>query len=545
MPTSLRGTSYYSYFSEKHSHSSSIAQDPRDINIADVNKQYHSLTIYLLLMLKVVIIGLFLKFLSRGIFIILLAWNIDYYYKYHLWIISIFIGVLVPQSILSYNLIIIIYSQNRYRKKIFIINILVSILLIIFEIWLGLKWHNYHSLPPVVSYFFKPKMEIIYSNAFEASMYIYYLPLNIALSIILLFIINHCQDLKAKYKASRPKNYIELDIVPSISSKHNYRALNMPFLNGKNDFGYRKLTELDENEESFNQNMIMHFYKHVGLWTLLIIFIFTMYFVQYCFHDINPYFIQKVIGYEQIVRFWILWMIVAKFIFKYIGHQFDQLRINVGNIVSVNDNNTDNNDNCDISLEVILEIWLSLSYWIIFRYYLVVYPNPYYYGFFLAKMTHIGSELFTCLRMSKSYFDYSVQFIVWLKKSSFYNYIPTFYIGNDECNYTQWFNRCSMDIGIRFIIAITTSLFVFEGLNLLFFFRLTFGYSKEKYLRATYYTSISIAIEFIFYFTLYIWYKCRYHINVFEACTVLYYKCGRRRIYAIIFFAILTSYSYV
>ena len=533
MPTSLRGSSYYSYFSEKHSHSSSIAQDPRGINVdyIDNNKQYHSLKIYLLLMLKVIIIALFLKFVSRGIFIILLAWNTNYYYEYHLWIGSILIATLIPQSILSFYLIITIYGQKRHRRKIIIIQILVSVGLIIFEIWLGIKWHNYHSLPPIISYFFKPKMEIIYANAFEASMYIYYLPLNMALSIILLFIINY-------YKEIKPKNYIELDIVSS-ESNHNYRALNIPLTGTTMDFGYYQLTEINE----INHDSNPYFYKHILLWTLLIIFVFIMFYIQYCFHDINPYFTESVKGYEYIIRCWILWMIVAKFVLKYIGHQFDETRININPNLEDIDNN--NNDNCDVSLEVILEIWLSLSYWIIFRYYLVVFPNPDLSAYFLAKITHILSELFTCLRMSKFYYDYSLNFIFWLKQKSWYHYIPIFYIGDDECKYIEWLNRCSMDIGIRFIIAITTSLYMFEGLTILFWFHETFGYSKNQYIHATYYSLISTLIEFIFYFLLFIWYKCRYNINIFEACNILYYKCGRRRIYAITFFAILTSYSYV
>eukprot|EP01084_Bolivina_argentea_P300297 517767_1 len=537
MPTSLRGNSYYQYFSEKHSHSSSICMDPQKKYNA-LNRQYYSLKVYLMLMFKIILITLGIKYISRGLFMTALAWNKTFYYKYYLWIPNILIAVCIPQSILAFYLIIVMYSRKRYRIKIIIIHLLTTCPLIAIGIYFGIQWHKHHNLPPII--YPANDISIDYSNAYEASVYIYYLPINISTTLILLFAFSAYENIMHKYKASQTKNYIELDIIPSIS-KYNYRSLSMPLI-----------TDLEESDSfDYDSNINIDFKKHILMWSLLILFILTVYYIQYFFKDFDSHY--SALHYEEVVRYWILFCIFGKFILKYIGHEFDTMRITVREIRIKQQSISDKNDierDCDVSLEVLVEIWLSLSYWTLLRYYLVVYPNPDFRLFIIAKLTHIVSELLTCCRMSKLYYDYSTQFVIWIKEKTWYKilnkgcFMAIFYIGDDDCNYNQWFNRCSIDIGVRFIVAIVTSLYVYEGLTLLFWFHETFGYTTEQYIRATYYTIVSVAIEIVFYFVLYFLYK-RYDINIFESFCVLYYKCGRRRIYAMVFFAIICFYSYV
>eukprot|EP01084_Bolivina_argentea_P004867 9207_1 len=90
MPTSLRGDSYHEYFSQKYSNQSYSAH----------NNKYDSVQTYLCIMIKLLIITVLIDLFTRNIFMTIISIDVNFYANYHIWIVSIIIGVCIPQSLI-------------------------------------------------------------------------------------------------------------------------------------------------------------------------------------------------------------------------------------------------------------------------------------------------------------------------------------------------------------------------------------------------------------------------------------------------------------
>ena len=115
------------------------------------------------------------------------------------------------------------------------------------------------------------------------------------------------------------------------------------------------------------------------------------------------------------------------------------------------------------SMEWISEVFLSLVYWFMYRacYVSHIMHLNKWNLIFLLVLHLISESIETNIRLSKTYFDLTRKFLNCINvKHKLCHLISVFYNNCmfDDSNYSQWTKRYSIDITIRFIVAIITGI---------------------------------------------------------------------------------------
>eukprot|EP01084_Bolivina_argentea_P029332 54431_1 len=226
----------------------------------------------------------------------------------------------------------------------------------------------------------------------------------------------------------------------------------------------------------------------------------------------------------EVIYFWIVCTHIAKFVCKRICRVIDNIR-------------------ClqyDVSAEIITEFYISSLYWIIFRYYTVLYENVTWKSFWFAKLLHIGTEVYQSnVRMSKIYFNI---------RSKILNCLPDIeingLISDKQCGYNKNMIRMSIDIIIRSMICVVINIYI--GLNI--FTQYITGILNKIYGKqytSTYMSSAmerlcySIIIEMILYVATYFYFKYHYNFNIYGPFINMYNVCCKSIQFLLIIFAVM------
>ena len=145
---------------------------------------------FLILLFKVLLIILVVFICTRGILIYWAGHNLKSYVNHHAWIISDFACNIIPQSALTYMFIHTLHSQPKYRWIIALNVIITGAGLATVIIHLGFPWHVPEKQIKMANAMWEPCDCVFapYMKLYESLQYVYYLPISLFVSLLLIFI---------------------------------------------------------------------------------------------------------------------------------------------------------------------------------------------------------------------------------------------------------------------------------------------------------------------------------------------------------------------
>ena len=274
-----------------------------------------------------------------------------------------------------------------------------------------------------------------------------------------------------------------------------------PEQNDKESVNYVQLHELEEskseaaspNEQNNNENKQNITYKLCMFILSINILIFMMVYIVFCGTQLicgasiwNLKFNPNLTS-AKIYLVYLFACSSGKYLLKRVARFIDRycLQINREKI----SNHDENNDHKIISIEVLMEIHISIIYNVIFRFLFPVIENI--YEFIVLKVLHImGDIMHNWIRRSSIYFKYSLYF-----QTVYLSPIKSFVVNStvDNSNEKDWNIRVLLDCTLRYLISCC------EGCVVLFLdsclLKWILGWNLN--MNAVYYTIASVIIDSI------------------------------------------------
>ena len=233
------------------------------------------------------------------------------------------------------------------------------------------------------------------------------------------------------------------------------------------------------------QVLCAHFlFGFVYCWVILLYYVFMM-------------FDGKIVDnyYEYINVVLIISFAITKFIIKRIARRIDWYRNYYIHMMHNEDKRI------PISLEYVMEFWLSVLYWSIQREY-VVFDVPTIPQYIFVTFLHLGSEcIVSIIRSSRKYFDITEAFIFRYGQNKCIGWLLHYW--SSGSSFEQWRLRCESDMLLRFIAALTMGFT--QGVFLSIWrpdsYQKYHHFTPEEndYYTATIYNAVSTFLEFIYY----------------------------------------------
>ena len=172
------------------------------------------------------------------------------------------------------------------------------------------------------------------------------------------------------------------------------------------------------------------------------------------------------------------------------------------------------------SVELYTELFMSSLYWLSFRE-LLMYKIPTWPQFIITKAIHMLIEIYHCsVRPSTTYYDITTILLKRSKINNNKNIIYKFLNINDDSTLFEWRIRCSLDITMKFMASIISTIIVL--IEVLMSGNNKYILNKTDYNRGLYYNIISVGIESGYFILAYIIFIKIYQFNVIEPFWVLF-----------------------
>ena len=161
----------------------------------------------------------------------------------------------------------------------------------------------------------------------------------------------------------------------------------------------------------------------------------------------------------------------------------------------------DNASKTDLSIELLSQLIFDLLYWFNYRYLIAFYLSDNDNN--KSNITHF---LFTLLfhqlsiRRWKIYYNISRYISTSIKNNN--NCVSRLILFSDESDEYQWHARCAIDITIRFYCSMLTGILI--SIEWFIVGKSIFNNNKSHFKNALLYNLISILIELIYYFCVFI-----------------------------------------
>ena len=254
----------------------------------------------------------------------------------------------------------------------------------------------------------------------------------------------------------------------SVSHSRSHKSVSLQFEKNSTNQTYTKTKTVKRSAKQI-------------LYPLLLLFLFSLSFtVSFIFGHIHGDPIEN--NFELIYWSFSIYTMTFKFMMKWIALRCDEWR-------SINSRN-----NYVFSIEWFCEFYWDLTYWMIYRYY-TVFDVPSTGIFILTIFTHLSWEFLSVfVRLTPKYFKVTTYLT--------YNTIPLSCMDYiiDNCTYSEWRNRLSMDIAIKFGCSVCSGLFFLVNImvNLPLYTQAATADSLSLRTIASYF-SISVSTELLFY----------------------------------------------
>ena len=229
-------------------------------------------------------------------------------------------------------------------------------------------------------------------------------------------------------------------------------------------------------------------------------------------------FLLENIQIQSLEHYWELWYYIFlcvvsafKLMLKYIARKIDIIQIKlkkeklkqygnshfpiIGNSSSSSNNINVNINNVIMSFEWITELIMSIIYWANYRYFLTYYmPFLNLDQFIFTILLHLLSEAFKTI-ICKTRFSYQLY-------NKYINNILKIVLNiDDDCNYSQWLVRYSIDIMVRIYSSVLTAIYQIAWLFYIgkINFKSIYQFNNNQFNKALNFNIIALVVDIVIF----------------------------------------------